>query len=125
VEWIAEPRWTTGPDHIHPLQAERFEVLSGALRAARERRRARAGEAIVAEAGAPQAAWNAGDTEARVLVDDFRPALRTEVAFETLAGLAHDGKTTRAGVPRNPLRAALILRHFADEIYFVRPPLAL
>ena len=28
VEWIAEPRWTTGPEHIHPSQAERFEVLS-------------------------------------------------------------------------------------------------
>ena len=58
-----------------------------------------------------------------VLVD-FRPALRTEVAFETLAGLARDGKTTKTGIPRNPLRAALILRHFEDEIWFVRPPLA-
>jgi hypothetical protein len=55
---------------------------------------------------------------------DFRPALRTETAFETLAGLARDGKTNKAGAPRNPLRLALILRHFEDEIYFVRPPLA-
>jgi hypothetical protein len=58
-----------------------------------------------------------------VLVD-FRPALRTEVAFETLAGLARAGKTTKTGIPKNPLRAALILRHFEDEICFVRPPLA-
>lgn len=56
---------------------------------------------------------------------DFRPALRTEVAFETLAGLERDGKTTKAGVPKNPMRAALLLRHFEDEVYFVRPPLAL
>ena len=99
-------------------------MLSGALglRVNGVERSLRAGEAIVAEAGAPHAAQNAGDTEARVLVDDFSPALRTAVAFETLAGPAHDGKITRAGVPRNPLRAALILRHFADEIYFVRPP---
>jgi hypothetical protein len=34
------------------------------------------------------------------------------------------GRTTKAGAPRNPLLAALILRHFEDEIYFVRPPLA-
>ena len=55
---------------------------------------------------------------------DFWPALRTETAFEALAGLARDGKTTRAGVPKNPLRVALILRHFEDEIYLARPPLA-
>lgn len=124
VDWIAEPRWTTGPDHVHRLQAERFEVIAGelGLRVDGVERILHAGEAIVAEAGAPHAAWNAGDTEVHVLVD-FRPALRTEVAFETLAGLARDGKTTRAGVPRNPLRAALIARHFEDEIFFVRPPL--
>ena len=69
-------------------------------------------------------AWNAGDEEVHVLVD-FRPALRTAIAFESLAALAREGKTNRAGAPRNPLLAALILRHFEDEIYFVRPPLAL
>jgi hypothetical protein len=29
VDWIGEPGWTTGPDHVHPQQEERFEVLSG------------------------------------------------------------------------------------------------
>ena len=82
-----------------------------------------AGEVIVAQAGAPHAAWNAGDDEVHVLVD-FRPALRTERAFETLAGLARGGKTNGVGAPRNPLRLALILREFEEEIYFVRPPLA-
>ena len=47
------------------------------------------------------------------------------IAFESLAALAREGKTNRAGAPCNPLLAALILRHFEDEIYFVRPPLAL
>ncbi|MDF2704007.1 MAG: hypothetical protein K0S10_2953, partial [Rubrobacteraceae bacterium] len=31
VDWIGSPGWTTGPDHIHPRQEERFEVLSGRL----------------------------------------------------------------------------------------------
>jgi hypothetical protein len=31
VDWIGEPGWTTGPDHIHPRQEERFEILSGRL----------------------------------------------------------------------------------------------
>lgn len=79
VDWIGSRGWTTGPDHVHPLREERFEVLSGRL------------------------------------------GLRTEVAFETLAGLARDGKTNAAGAPKNPLLLALVLRHFEDEIYFVRP----
>src|SRR5215203_5099116 len=125
VDWIGEPGWTTGPDHVHPRQEERFEVLSGklSLRVGGVERVHGAGEVIVAPAGAPHAAWNAGDDEVHVLVD-FRPALRTETAFETLAGLARDGKTNRAGAPKNPLRLALILREFEHEIYFVRPPLA-
>ena len=81
------------------------------------------GEVIVAPAGSAYTAWNAGDDEVHVLVD-FRPALRTERAFETLAGLARDGKSNRAGAPKNPLQLALILREFEEEIYFVRPPLA-
>jgi quercetin dioxygenase-like cupin family protein len=125
VDWIGSPGWTTGPDHVHPRQEERFEVLSGklGLRAGGVERVHSVGEVIVAPAGAPHAAWNAGDGEVHVLVD-FRPALRTETAFETLAGLARDGKTNRAGAPKNPLRLALILREFEEEIYFVRPPLA-
>jgi quercetin dioxygenase-like cupin family protein len=125
VEWIGAPRWTTGPDHVHRAQQERFEVLAGrlGLRVDGVERVLAPGDAVTAAAGAPHAAWNAGDDEVRVLVD-FRPALRTAIAFETLAALAQQGRTTRAGAPRNPLLAALILRHFEDEIYFVRPPLA-
>ncbi len=124
VDWIGEPGWTTGPDHVHPYQEERFEVLSGklGLRVGGVERVHGTGDVIVAPAGSAHAAWNAGDDDVHVLVD-FRPALRTELAFETLAGLARDGKTNRAGAPKDPLRLALILREYEDEIYFVRPPL--
>jgi quercetin dioxygenase-like cupin family protein len=125
VDWIGAPGWTTGPDHVHPLQEQRFEVLSGELcvRAEGVERVHRVGEAVVVPAGRPHAAWNAGDGAVHALVD-FRPALRTETALETLAGLARDGKTTRVGVPRDPLRLALVLREFAPELRFARPPLA-
>jgi Tol biopolymer transport system component len=49
-------------------------------------------------------------------------ALRSEVVLETLAGLARDGKTNKAGVPRNPLRLALLVREYEGEIYLARPP---
>jgi quercetin dioxygenase-like cupin family protein len=125
VDWIAAPGWVTGPDHVHRRQDERFEVISGklGLRVEGVEGVYGPGDVISAPPGAAHAAWNAGEDEVHVLVD-FRPALRTGIAFETLAGLARDGKTTAAGVPKNPLRLALILRHFEDEIYLVRPPLA-
>jgi quercetin dioxygenase-like cupin family protein len=125
VDWIGSPGWTTGPDHVHPRQEERFEVLSGklGLRVGGVERVHGSGDVVIVSAGAPHAAWNAGDDEVHILVD-FRPALRTETAFEALAGLARDGKTNRAGAPKNPLRLALVLREFEEEIYFVRPPLA-
>lgn len=124
VDWIGSPEWTTGPDHVHPRQEERFEVLSGrlGLRVDGIERVLGEGEAITAPAGTPHAAWNAGDGEVHALVD-FRPALRTEIAFETLAGLARDGKTNKAGAPSNPLLLALVLHRFEDEIYFVGLPL--
>ena len=147
VDWIGASGWTTGPDHVHPLQEERFEVLTGrlGLRVDGAEGVYGAGEVIVAAAGTPHAAWNAGEDEVhdvvsagkeklmdttatraeRTVLVNFRPALRTATAFEALAGLARDGKTTKAGIPKNPLQAALILRHFEDEIYFVRPPLAI
>jgi quercetin dioxygenase-like cupin family protein len=126
VDWIGRRGWTTGFDHVHPRQEERFEVLSGrlGLRAGGDEREYGCGDVVVVPAGTPHVAWNAGAADVHVLVD-FRPALRTETALETLAGLARDGLTTASGVPRNPFRLALLLRDFADEFYFVRPPLRL
>ena len=74
-----------GPDHVHPRQEERFEVLSGklGLRVEGVERVLSEGEAITAPAGSAHAAWNASsDDEVHVLVD-FRPALRTERALRT------------------------------------------
>jgi quercetin dioxygenase-like cupin family protein len=106
VDWIGSSGWTTGPDHIQPLQEERFEVLSGklSLRVEGVERVLDEGEAIVAPAGSAHAAWNAADGEVHALVD-FRPALRTEAAFETLASLARGGKTNGAGAPQGPVDA--------------------
>ena len=74
--------------------------------------------------GSVHTVWNAGGEEEEVhSLVDFRPALRTETIFETVAGLAQDGKTNKAGVPKNPLRVALIVHDYEDEVYFAQPPL--
>jgi quercetin dioxygenase-like cupin family protein len=65
VDWIGSPGWTTGPEHVHPLQEERFEVLSGklGLRVDDVERVHGAGEVIVAAAGSAHAAWNASSDD--------------------------------------------------------------
>ncbi len=50
-----------------------------------------------------------------------RPALRTEVFFETFFGLAQDGKVTRKGLP-HLLQMAVILREFEPEMRLAQPP---
>jgi quercetin dioxygenase-like cupin family protein len=124
VDWIGNPGWKAGPRHVHPYQEERFTVLSGTLASYVDgvERIHGEGEVVAAPAGSAHTVWNAGDGVVHALVE-FRPALRSEVPLETLAGLARDGKTNREGVPKNPLRAALLFRDYEDEIYLARPPL--
>ena len=65
VDWIGSLGWTTGPDHIHPHQEERFEVLFGRLGLTADgvKHVHGPGEVVVVEAGIPHAAWNAGDAD--------------------------------------------------------------
>jgi hypothetical protein len=56
---------------------------------------------------------------------ELRPALNTEIFFESLYGLAADGKTDENGVP-NLLQTAVALDGLhKGEIYPATPPIAL
>ncbi len=126
TDLIGKAGWTTGPLHVHPYQEERFEVISGTLgsHVAGVERIHEAGEVVVAPAGSVHRVWNADGEEEEVhFLMEFRPALRTEDLFETLFGLARDGKTYKSGIPKNPLRLALIAHDYEDEIYLAQPPL--
>lgn len=71
------------PEHLHPRQTERFEVLDGAVRAliGGDERRYEAGDTFEVPAGTPH--QMAGDGPAR-LRWEVRPPLRTAAFFETL-----------------------------------------
>jgi hypothetical protein len=56
------------------------------------------GESVTVPPGTAHTIWNARDGEVHLLVE-FRPALKTEGFFETMFGLARDGKTDRRGRP--------------------------
>ncbi|MQB00774.1 MAG: cupin domain-containing protein [Actinobacteria bacterium] len=118
---FVQPGGFVAAEHIHPKQEERFEVMAGTLRLRIDDREQtmQAGEVAVVPPGRPHVWWNVGTEEAHV-VGEFRPALRTEMFFETFFGLAADGKANRKGLP-NPLQLAVLMREFEDEIRLAKP----
>lgn len=116
-EQFVEPIHAPVPDHIHPHQEERFEVLSGRMcvRAARSEKILGPGEEVVVPPGTPHTFWNAGEEELHHVVE-LRPALRHETFFETVFGLQREGRS-----PANPLQGAVIV--LAYENYLARLPI--
>ncbi len=118
-----QPGAFVAAEHIHPLQEERFEVISGTLRGrvAGKELSGNPGEKFVVPAGTPHAWWNSGDDELH-FVAEVRPALRTDTFFETFFGLAQDGKVSpKTGLP-NLLQLAVMMHAYRNEIILARPP---
>jgi len=119
----AKPTPSRPPAHHHPRQEERFEVLSGRLNVLvdGQERTLEEGEVLIVAPGVPHQMW-AAEAGARVNWQT-RPALKTEAFFETVWGLAKDGKVNDKGAP-NLLRVALIAREYEDEFRLTSPPWA-
>ncbi len=109
-------------EHYHPDLIERFRVISGTLEASLdgERKTLHAGADVTIPPRMVHDWWNAGDEQARVLLDVI-PGRRFEVMVSTLIGLANDGKSNEKGLPSMP-QLALIAREFSDIVRFVKPP---
>jgi quercetin dioxygenase-like cupin family protein len=108
------------PQHYHPAQQERYEVVDGDISVLLDGRlvRLRAGDQLVIPVGAKHAVWSEGGGRIRWLIT---PALRTEQFFETVYGLAAAGKVNDKGVPDLP-RSAVIAKDFAAEFRPATPP---
>ena len=123
VDLFVSPRGGN-PLHVHPRQEEYFKAVSGTfgVQVGDERRRLGEGEEAVVPPGVPHRWWNdSDDAEAHVRVE-LRPALNSETFFETLYGLARDGKTGKDGAP-NLLQQAVTLTGINEgEIYLASPP---
>ena len=104
--------------HVHPIQTERFEVVSGRMRFRVGPRTviAEAGDVVEVAPGVMHSFANAGDDEARLRVE-VRPALRMEEMFAEVVGLARAGRMTRRGLPRNPLELADLARRYDQEAH--------
>jgi len=122
VETIVRPGGFVAAAHVHPYQTERFQVLEGqlGLRVGDRELVAGPGEIATVDPGTPHRFWNAGQDEARFLLE-VRPALGFESLIETMFTLAEEGKTNRRGLP-NPLRLAVIARSHFDTVRLPFPP---
>ncbi len=110
------------PPHFHPFQAERMEVVSGAL-SARVDGQVRVfapGEVLEIPAGMPHATWNAGEQPV-IFVWHVTPARCRRELFAKLYQLAAEGRTDARGVP-NLLQLAVLEAAFPNEIRLTRPP---
>jgi quercetin dioxygenase-like cupin family protein len=96
------------PEHLHPRQVERFEVLEGAMRTiiGGEESRYRAGESFEVPAGTPHQMTAEGPSRVRW---EVRPALRTAEFFERLYGAGRKGPSSSDSI-------AEVLTEFSDEV---------
>lgn len=120
-ELVLAPGGRVPGGHVHPVQEEWFEVVSGRMRFRTGLRTvvATPGDSLVVPPRTYHRFANAGDGPAVVRVS-VRPALDMERLYETVVALTREGRTLRSGMPR-PLDLALFLREFTDE---VRAPVA-
>jgi quercetin dioxygenase-like cupin family protein len=111
-----------GP-HIHPNADERFTAVKGKIGylLGDQKKILQANESMEIPRGIVHDFWNAGDEEARVIVE-IRPGARMELMMITMFSLAYEGKTNKKGVP-DLLQMALIAKEFEDVLQVMNPPL--
>jgi quercetin dioxygenase-like cupin family protein len=104
--------------HVHPIQAERFEVVAGRVRFRLGLRTfvAGPGEVVEAPPGVAHGFANAGEGVAEMRVE-VRPALKMEQLFAEVVALAEAGRMSRRGLPRNPLTLARLARRYDQEAH--------
>lgn len=122
VETFHPPHGEAEPEHVHPFQQSRCEVLSGVLHfcIAGKERSVGPGEAIEIPANVPHYFWNETDKEAHA-IQEFRPALKTEDFFDSYFALARAGKLNEKGLP-NLFHMAVIIQEYDQVIRVLQPP---
>jgi quercetin dioxygenase-like cupin family protein len=102
--------------HVHPLQEERFTLLSGRMRFRLGRRTILAGpgQTVVVPAGTAHWFGNAGHEVSLARVE-VRPALRLEELFEATEAMGRSGHFPGTRLPR-PSDLAVVLLEFRREL---------
>ena len=110
------------PDHYHPHQEERFQILEGSIRAiiGGQENLYQPGQEFTVPPGTAHAMHNVSSEEGRVIWQT-RPAMKTEFFHETIRKLSQEGELS---VERKPsmLQLAVIFREYRDEFRLKKPP---
>jgi quercetin dioxygenase-like cupin family protein len=122
ADLYVRPGGAVAGEHVHARIEEWFTVQEGRIGFRLDGREsiARPNVRLHLPAGVAHDWWNAGEEEARVVVE-VKPGARFEEMIKNLYGLAQDGKTDAKGMP-NLLQAALFAREFEDVLWFTKPP---
>ena len=117
-DFALKPGGAVPMPHVHPIQTERFEVVSGQMRFRVGLRTITAGpgEVVLVEPGVAHSFANAGDDEATLRVE-VRPALAMEAMFAEVIALAQAGRMNAKGMPRNLLDLAQLARRYDREAH--------
>jgi quercetin dioxygenase-like cupin family protein len=121
VEALYGPGGSAPPKHLHPSQAEHFEVLAGKLdtRVDGYERQLGAGDTLDIPAGSVHQMWNGGSEPARVAWRTS-PAGRTLEWFEALDALQREGRVLKNGIP-SPLAMSVLLTEYRDVFRLAGP----
>jgi|SRR5581483_3748138 len=118
--------------HLHLTFVEQYDVLEGTAgyELKGEERQARAGAHVEIPRGAVHRnLWNASDVDLRLRTHiemnppNLRAAHFIEDFFETLYGLAREGKVNAEGLPKSVLHTALLVQGFQPETWVAGSPI--
>ena len=125
IDCISPPTTVKEPEHIHPLQENKFEIISGSCTFNIDgiERLAKAGEVVTIPPTVRHHFWNSSDTDAHY-IQEFRPSLKIGDFFDTFFALSRDRKLNEKGIP-NFFHGSLIMLKHKDEIRVTNPPWAL
>jgi quercetin dioxygenase-like cupin family protein len=123
TETFHPPHQPPEPEHVHPFQKSRCEVLSGTLRfrIAGSERTVEPGQAVDIPPNVPHYFWNEGDEEAHA-IQEFHPALKIEDFFDTYFALARAGKLNEKGIPASLFRMAVLIQEYDSVMRVTKPP---
>jgi quercetin dioxygenase-like cupin family protein len=111
------------PDHMHTIQDESFEVLSGKLTILSEGKTTilSSGEKIAFPKNNPHNHYNNDDKVDTVFIQTLSPALDFEYLLETIVGLSTDGKMPngKAGL----IQELVILKYIDSKSFLINIPL--
>jgi quercetin dioxygenase-like cupin family protein len=112
--WLAS-QGSVGVPHVHPVQESRFLILAGraSFMVNGNTLELGPGETLTVAPRTPHYLWNAGNTEAHLIIE-FRPGLLKQEYFETSFGLARDGRLNLKGI-RNVLQYAVLTAAYRNE----------